>query len=154
MEIHIRAAASQDYEQVEQIMRQVHTLHVGWRPDIYRDVETVMPRALFAELVSMGELLVSVADGRVIGLAAFQERKVSGGPFVPRITLFVNDLAVLEGYRGRGVGRALLNRVAQIARERNLDGVELQVNARNENAMRMYKTLGFMEKSINMELLF
>lgn len=154
MEILIRDAVLQDYDQVEQIMKQVHALHVGWRPDIYRDVETVMSRALFTELVCRGTLLAAIAEDRVIGLAAFQERRISGGPVVPRSTLFVDDLAVLEGFRGRGVGRALLDRITQIARKRNLDGVELQVNARNIDAMQMYKNYGFTEKSVNLELPF
>lgn len=154
MDITIRASVSQDYGQVEHIMKQVHALHVGWRPDIFRDVEPVMTRVMFEELVGRGTLLVAVDGDQVIGLAAFQERKVSGGPVVPRTVLFIDDLAVLDSCRGRGVGKALLDRVTQIAGERNLDGVELQVNARNKHAMQMYKHCGFTEKSINMELPF
>lgn len=37
--------------------------------------------------------------------------------------------------------------------EKNMDGIELQVNARNVTAYEMYKKCGFTEKSINMELL-
>ena len=37
--------------------------------------------------------------------------------------------------------------------EKNMDGIELQVNARNGAAYEMYKRYGFTEKSINMELL-
>lgn len=37
--------------------------------------------------------------------------------------------------------------------EKNMDGIELQVNARNRAAYEMYKKYGFTEKSINMELL-
>ena len=37
--------------------------------------------------------------------------------------------------------------------EKNLDGIELQVNAKNNAAYEMYKKYGFTEKSINMELL-
>ena len=37
--------------------------------------------------------------------------------------------------------------------EKNMDGIELQVNARNVAAYEMYKKCGFTEKSINLELL-
>ena len=40
-----------------------------------------------------------------------------------------------------------------LKKEKNLDGIELQVNARNSAAYEMYKKYGFTEKSINMELL-
>ena len=41
----------------------------------------------------------------------------------------------------------------QLKVEKNLDGIELQVNAKNSTAYEMYKNYGFTEKSINMELL-
>ena len=37
--------------------------------------------------------------------------------------------------------------------KKNLDGIELQVNAKNKAAYEMYCNYGFTEKSINMELL-
>jgi ribosomal protein S18 acetylase RimI-like enzyme len=40
-----------------------------------------------------------------------------------------------------------------IKEKKNLDGIELQVNAKNKAAYEMYCNYGFTEKSINMELL-
>ena len=37
----IRLAAEQDYDAVERIMRQVHNMHVDWRPDIYIDTDPI-----------------------------------------------------------------------------------------------------------------
>lgn len=44
-------------------------------------------------------------------------------------------------------------KVKEIKAEKNLDGIELQVNAKNQAAYEMYCNYGFTEKSINMELL-
>lgn len=46
-----------------------------------------------------------------------------------------------------------IERFTEIREENNYDGIELQVNARNTAARRMYEGCGFTEKSINMELL-
>lgn len=62
-------------------------------------------------------------------------------------------MAVEEKYRGNGIGHDLLEFVKNIVREKNLDGLELQVNAKNVEAKKMYESYGFVEKSINMELL-
>lgn len=62
-------------------------------------------------------------------------------------------MAVEEKYRGNGIGHELLEFVKNIVREKNLDGLELQVNAKNVKAKKMYESYGFVEKSINMELL-
>ena len=43
MDIRIRTAKQEDYEAAEAIMKQVHKLHVGWRPDVYKQQETILP---------------------------------------------------------------------------------------------------------------
>ena len=37
----IREAQPEDYSAVDEILRQVQKLHVSWRPDIYRESESV-----------------------------------------------------------------------------------------------------------------
>jgi ribosomal protein S18 acetylase RimI-like enzyme len=59
--------------------------------------------------------------------------------------LFVDELHVLRSFHRRGVGRALLQRVHQLAQELELAGVRLLVRPQNEAARRLYKTLGFIE---------
>jgi GNAT superfamily N-acetyltransferase len=56
--------------------------------------------------------------------------------------LYLEDLFVLEEHRGKGIGRALLARVAQIARERKCGRVDWTVLAWNERAIDFYKRLG------------
>ena len=67
--------------------------------------------------------------------------------------LYIDTLVVEEAARGQGIGRALLDRLRRIAAEGAYDGIELQVNARNLQAKKLYEAYGFTEKSINMELL-
>ena len=53
-----------------------------------------------------------------------------------------------------GAGGVLCSAFAKtLARQERCDGLELQVNARNQAAYAMYRHCGFTEKSINMELL-
>ena len=58
-----------------------------------------------------------------------------------------------EKYRGKGIGHKMFEFLKTMKVEKNMDGIELQVNARNRAAYEMYKKYGFTEKSINMELL-
>lgn len=150
----IRKAKKEDYRQVEEIMQQVHRMHVTWRPDIYRSMETVMPEKVFQELVDCEKVLVYTEKDRVTGLAIFWEKVVSGGVHAYRKTVFVDTIAVLEGCRGKGIGSRLLDEIKRKAREQDCCGLELQVNARNQNARKMYQNYGFQEKSINLELDF
>jgi GNAT superfamily N-acetyltransferase len=56
--------------------------------------------------------------------------------------LFLEDLFVREPLRGHGVGKALLCRVAEIARKEGYHTIRLDVLDWNESAIRFYKSLG------------
>ncbi len=149
----IRCAGSSDYDSVESIMKQVQQLHVDWRPDIYKPADPVYSREYFEKLISENRLLVAEQEGAVVGLLSFMYRHVESDKQVTRDVIFVDDLAVKEEYRGRGIGTQLLQVVKDKVKKEHLDGLELQVNARNTAARKMYEQIGFTEKSINLELL-
>lgn len=149
----IRFAREDDEARVEAILHQVHTLHLAWRPDIYKPCDPVLPHDAFLADVAQQHLAVAELDGAVVGLLAFARRHVASDTQVTRDVLFIDTIAVDEAHRGRGIGRQLLDFAKELARREHLDGVELQVNARNTAAYAMYRRCGFTEKSINMELL-
>ncbi len=149
----IRCARFEDYDSVEAIMKEVQKLHVDWRPDIYRETETVLPRADFIQMAESGTFLVAEVDGAVAGILSYGYRHIASEKQVTRDIIFVDDLAVKETRRGCGIGSCLLQFVKDKVKQEHLDGLELQVNAKNTLAKRMYEKNGFTEKSINMELL-
>jgi GNAT superfamily N-acetyltransferase len=55
----------------------------------------------------------------------------------------LEDLFVAEEARGAGLGRALLQATLDRARARECRRVELDVNERNETALRLYGSFGF-----------
>ena len=70
-----------------------------------------------------------------------------------RNIIFVDSMAVDEKYRGKGIGHAFFDFLKNLKNERGYDGIELQVNAKNKTAYKIYSDYGFTNKSINMELL-
>ena len=63
--------------------------------------------------------------------------------FAARPLVNVHDLAVVAGYRGRGVGRALLDAVEREARARGACKITLEVLEGNAPARRAYERAGF-----------
>lgn len=149
----IRLATEQDYDAVERIMKQVHRMHVGWRPDIYIDTDPILPYDRYLAHLAEEQVLVAELEGEVVGLLICLVRHICGGPVKEREVLFVDSMAVEEKYRGRGIGHKLFDTLLELCRERKYDALELQVNARNAAARAMYEKYGFMEKSVNMEFL-
>lgn len=150
--MYIRIAEEKDYQQVENLMKQVHDLHVDLCPEIYKPEEVVWTKEEFMGMAEKEEVLVAVEDENVVGLLAYIFRMISGKVVVDRKVMFIESLAVDEKYRSQGIGRALLDRAKEVYKEKGCDSLELQVNARNRKAWDIYKKYGFREKSVNMEL--
>lgn len=149
----IRLAAEQDYDAVARIMRQVHNMHVDWRPDIYIDIDPILPYDMYLAHLEEQQVIVAEVAGEVVGLIIYLTRNISGGPMRERKVLYVDSMAVEEQYRGQGIGHKLFDYVLRLCQEQQYDGLELQVNAKNAAARAMYEKYGFTEKSINMEFL-
>ena len=154
MNIKIRYAEEKDYNQVEKIMQQVQKMHTEWRPDVYKNAEVLLPFDMYMDYVNNQELVVATLDsGEVVGILIYVTRNISGGPMISRKVMFIDSMGVDEQYRGQGIGHKLFAFARNICEEQDYDGLELQVNAKNIAAKKMYEKYGFTEKSYNMELL-
>ena len=149
----IRNANTNDFEAVARIMNQVQQMHVEWRPDIYKPNENLIPRDIFEKIVAGDTFYVAEADGLVVGILEVVFRHIETPSHVTRDIIFIDSMAVDEAYRGMGIGHLFFDKIKEIKAEKKLDGIELQVNAKNKAAYEMYLKCGFTEKSINMELL-
>ena len=149
----IRNANTNDFEAVARIMNQVQQMHVEWRPDVYKPNENLIPRDIFEKIVAGDTFYVAEADGLVVGILEVVYRHIETPSHVTRDIIFIDSMAVDEAYRGMGIGHLFFDKIKEIKAEKKLDGIELQVNAKNKAADEMYLKCGFTEKSINMELL-
>ena len=68
MKIQIRPATIHDFPAAGAIMRQVQQLHIDWRPDIYKQCETVLPLEEFEQAVHDQTFYVAEYEGRVAGI--------------------------------------------------------------------------------------
>lgn len=153
MEITIRNSALNEYEKIEKIMKQVQQMHIDWRPDIYKHAETILPLDIYAQAVHDKTFFVADYEGEMAGILFIIYRHIETPNQVTRNIIFIDSMAVDEKYRGKGIGHAFFDFLKQLKIQNGYDGIELQVNARNKAAYKMYTEYGFTEKSINMELL-
>lgn len=63
--------------------------------------------------------------------------------FAGRPLLNLHDFAVRPGFRGRGVGQALLDELERRARERGCCKITLEVHDTNDRAKALYRRRGF-----------
>ena len=85
------------------------------------------------------ETLMAEEDDRAVGFALFFH---TFSTFLAQPGLYLEDLFVVPEGRGRGVGRALLERLARIAVDRECGRLEWAVLNWNRDAIRFYERLG------------
>ena len=99
--------------------------------------ETLHPH-LFGERPVV-EAQVAQLDGEVVGFALFFTNFLT---FLSKPGLYLEDIYVRPALRGRGIGEALLSRLAAIAVERGYGRFEWSVLDWNSNAIRFYEKMG------------
>jgi GNAT superfamily N-acetyltransferase len=100
--------------------------------------EEVLRASLFGERRA-AEVWLAYEDEAAVGYALFFH---NFSTFLGRPGLYLEDLFVRPAWRGRGYGRALLARLAQIALERGCGRMEWSVLDWNAPAIEFYKRLG------------
>ena len=86
-----------------------------------------------------GLLLAASRDGRLVGYACLYWHFSS---LEACESVLMNDLFVDESARGEGVGRALIEAAADVARERGVPFVEWSTAPDNHTAQRLYDSTG------------
>jgi len=85
------------------------------------------------------EVIVAELDGSAAGYALFFH---NFSTFHCKRGLYLEDLFVRPEFRGRGIGKQLLSRLAQLAVDRECARLEWVVLNWNESAIRFYESLG------------
>ncbi len=104
--------------------------------------QVVATEALLEEWIfekKKAEVIFACEDGKEVGFALFFH---NFSTFLGRAGIYLEDLFVLPEYRGRGYGRALLKKLAQITVERGCGRLEWACLDWNQPSIDFYLSLG------------
>jgi ribosomal protein S18 acetylase RimI-like enzyme len=101
------------------------------------DVDAEATRRFLAN--DANELLIAYVDGDP---AAFVSATELAHPDHAQPELFLNELGVAEPYRGQGIGRELVERLWEIARQRGCRGMWVLTDDTNVAANKVYAAAG------------
>ncbi|WP_341527896.1 GNAT family N-acetyltransferase [Nostoc sp. UHCC 0302] len=85
------------------------------------------------------EAILAEYAGQAVGFALYF---YNYSTFLTKPGIYLEDLFVLPEYRRKGIGKALLTKVAQIAVEKNCGRLEWSVLDWNESAQEFYRSMG------------
>jgi GNAT superfamily N-acetyltransferase len=106
----------------------------------------ITPDAVRQHLVGptrSAEALIAWLEDAPVGFAVYYR---TFSTFAARPGIFLEDLFVRSRFRRQGIGRQLLTAVGRIARHANAGRLEWTTLKWNENARRLYASLGAREK--------
>ncbi|HVD00949.1 MAG TPA: GNAT family N-acetyltransferase [Candidatus Dormibacteraeota bacterium] len=136
MSFAIREATEADLELIEELIRALAD-YERLAHEVVMDA-AALRRGLFGER-RYAEVLIGEEDGRAAGFALFFH---NFSTFLGRPGIYLEDLFVRPEERGKGYGRALLQRLAEIAVERGCGRLEWAVLDWNQPAIGFYRRLG------------
>jgi GNAT superfamily N-acetyltransferase len=132
----IRPATVDDVPVILQLIQDLATYERA--PKEVTATEQQLVEVLFGEKPAAEVLLVFEGDLPVAFAVFFHNFST----WLGRRGLYLEDLFVKPEHRGKGYGRALLIKLAQIARDRDCGRMEWAVLNWNEPAIQFYKKLG------------
>ena len=140
-----------DRAAVNDLARQVHELHVSWRPDIFRMPDELYPEARFLDCIRQRQLYVAKLNGIVVGFVLLKIREYDYPGQVRRTVMVIDEICVEKALRGHGIGTRLMEEVHALARAFGCTDLQLGVYPQNDDAVGFYQKCGFTIRSIDMQ---
>ncbi len=146
----VRQATPEDVPALVAMFQELDRMQSDWRvftprPGFYDEVGSK-----YREAMSTENALVLVAEDEqdILGMAYGEVRVPSR--FSDERALELSGVVVRAGYRGRGVGRALVKEAARFAGEIGVEWIELKTFAPNQGAMAFWEGLGFTPRVVQL----
>ena len=150
----IRFAIEKDIPKILDLLLQVCLVHHSGRPDIFKVGTKYDEKELKTMLADKERpILVSTDENdNVLGycFCVFQQHK-DNNVLTDIKTLYIDDLCVDEGLRGKHVGSELYEAALELAKENGCYNLTLNVWSCNPSAMRFYEKQGLVPQKIYME---
>lgn len=134
--LRLRAAGAADADLILELIRELAAFE-RLAHEVVADAGALC-RHLFGERPA-AEVLIAEVDGTPAGFALFF---TSFSTFVGKPGIYLEDLFIRPAFRDRGIGRAMLARLAQTALRRGCGRFEWSVLDWNERAIGFYRRLG------------
>jgi len=130
--ITIRAAVKEDCPQMMELVREL-ALYEKAPDEVTVSLQHFEESGFGAQPVWWA--FVAEAEGRIVAFALYYIRYSTW----KGQRMYLEDIIVTEEWRGRGLGRMLMDQLIHTAREKGFSGIAWQVLEWNEPAIRFYK---------------
>ena len=157
MNLRIREGNINDYEEIRDLVKEVHLLHVKNRPDIYIDIENTFEKEDFEEILNSNNTKVFIAQDinneEIVAYSIIQIMNTRNIQILVQSKfIYIDDLCVKANHHKKGIGKTLFNYILNYSKEVKASSIQLNVWEFNEDAIKFYESLGMNTRNRRMEI--
>ena len=146
--VEIRPVTPDDLETLIDIYLDTVVHHAAIDPEVFhvpaRDEIAVRLRRRLDGRGETGEYVAAMIGDVMVGSASVDiADPPSAGNMMRAVPTAEFGVSVVEGWRGHGIGRALIEHVERWAAEHGIERMILNVSEANEGAIRLYHDMGY-----------
>lgn len=144
-----------DIDRIVQIIKEITLIHLKSRPDLFKERTT-------SEIIEDIKQKLELPEERII---IAKDEKIIKGILICKLKiiknhsnlknskiLWIEEIGVKSQFQKQGIGRILMNKAVDFAKQNNCERVDLNCWKLNENAIKFYKKIGMLEQRVIMEL--
>lgn len=142
----VRFAKLEDLEQINVIRKEVNDLHVKGNPRIFKEgFSKEIAEYANQYINSKDKFLLVCEENNLICSYAMLKIVIKAETSYTHEFHFleIQEIGTLQSEQGKGYGKQLMKKVKDIAKEHEINRIELNVWDFNESALKFYEKLGF-----------
>jgi GNAT superfamily N-acetyltransferase len=145
--LNLRAATAEDLDTYFLLFSEVQALHVAERPDLFQPAEKSQAfQRHFNDAVAQPhkEIVIAWLGDDPVGAVHYEVTSLdpTGVYLIDRPMLWIESIAVLPHLRRKGIASALIGLVRQVAAQKGIADLGLEVWSFNEGAAKAFEAAG------------
>lgn len=137
---------TKDFKEIARLNKSVQDWHQQNYPEVFKPFDLKAIEKALQAMLEKDKVFAFVAElnGNPVGylLAYLEHRSESAFQYAQSI-LNIDQILVLEKYRGSGIGKALIDRAIELAKEKQVDEIQLDHWSANQSAEHFFAMHGF-----------
>lgn len=142
----VRFAREDELDRINELRKQVNDVHVKGKPEVFKPGfgEELRNHVFWVWNDPDHDIVVNERNGEICGFAVINRFFKPENPFMfERDFLDIDEFCVDEKHRRQGVAKEMIDFIKEVAKERGLNRIELNMWEFNESALEFYEAVGF-----------
>ncbi len=94
MKIVVQIPQIEDYREINELAKQVHKLHVNWRPDLFLDVDEIINKEYLENLIKNKSIFVAKVKNKIVGYVIINIKEKNNPNMIYRKQLSIEAICV------------------------------------------------------------